>query len=141
VVTKLSSLTSSLLRRQNDRSNVRNLRSLVPSPPFLYSSSSYPSRRVLLEPEPQPRTLSLHMLSPSIDTEEEWHPHDPAWTTPQLLEGIWSQIAQAKNMVRNVRNMYLHIYYPHSPFITFSLDCAHHALLLASSFFCTNTTT
>ena len=49
------------------------------------------------------RILLLHMLSPSVEEEEEWHPHDPAWTTPQLLEGIWSQIAQAKNMVRNVR--------------------------------------
>jgi hypothetical protein len=36
------------------------------------------------------------------DDDDEWHPNDPAWTTPQLLEGIWSQIAQGKNMIRNV---------------------------------------
>jgi hypothetical protein len=41
----------------------------------------------------------------SSNKNDEWHPHDPAWTTPQLLEGIWSQIAQAKNMVRGVRGV------------------------------------
>ncbi len=37
------------------------------------------------------------------DVVEEWHPHDPAYTTPQLLAGIWFQIAQAKTMVKGVR--------------------------------------
>lgn len=42
-------------------------------------------------------------------SDDEWHPHDPAWTTPQLLEGIWSQIAQAKDMVRGVSFVSYHI--------------------------------
>jgi hypothetical protein len=36
------------------------------------------------------------------EADDEWYPHDPAWTTPQLLEGLWSQIAQAKDMVKGV---------------------------------------
>lgn len=40
------------------------------------------------------------------DVVEEWHPHDPAYTTPQLLAGIWFQIAQAKTMVKGVRCKY-----------------------------------
>jgi hypothetical protein len=34
------------------------------------------------------------------EEEEEWHPRDPAFTIPQLLEGIWFQISQGKNMVK-----------------------------------------
>jgi hypothetical protein len=34
------------------------------------------------------------------EEEEEWHPRDPALTIPQLLEGIWFQISQGKNMVK-----------------------------------------
>lgn len=41
----------------------------------------------------------------STKEEEEWYPHDPAWSTPQLLEGIWSQIALAKNLMRGVRGL------------------------------------
>lgn len=37
-------------------------------------------------------------------TDDEWHPHDPAHTTPQLLEGLWFQIAQGKDMVKGVRH-------------------------------------
>ena len=37
------------------------------------------------------------------DDGEEWHPHDPAWTTPRLLQGIWDQIAHANTMVKGVR--------------------------------------
>lgn len=38
----------------------------------------------------------------SFYTDDEWHPHDPAYTTSQLLVGIWDQIAMAKTMTRNV---------------------------------------
>jgi hypothetical protein len=34
---------------------------------------------------------------------DEWHPHDPAYTTPQLLASLWGQIAAAKDLVRGVR--------------------------------------
>ncbi|GKY91902.1 hypothetical protein MPSEU_000161800 [Mayamaea pseudoterrestris] len=34
------------------------------------------------------------------ETDDEWHPHDPAATIPQLLHSVWSQIAQAGNMVK-----------------------------------------
>jgi hypothetical protein len=42
-------------------------------------------------------------LSNNIETEddvedEEWHPRDPAHTTPQLLAGIWHQISEASGM-------------------------------------------
>ena len=40
---------------------------------------------------------------PESHQDDEWHPHDPAWTTAQLLQGLWSQIAQAKDMVKGVR--------------------------------------
>jgi hypothetical protein len=80
---------SSSLTRHNERRNI------LPS--------EFRSKLRLVSPSSSTKP-SLRMLSPSLDgTDEEWHPHDPAWTTPQLLEGIWSQIVQAKNMVRNVR--------------------------------------
>ena len=51
-----------------------------------------------------PSTSTLLLASPANHhSDDEWHPHDPAWTTPQLLEGLWSQIAQAKTMIRGVR--------------------------------------
>jgi hypothetical protein len=34
------------------------------------------------------------------EEEEEWHPRDPAYTIPQLLEGVWFQISQGKTMVK-----------------------------------------
>lgn len=36
------------------------------------------------------------------DDEEEFHSRDPAETTPQLLKGIWEQIAQGGSMVKGV---------------------------------------
>jgi hypothetical protein len=33
---------------------------------------------------------------------DEWHPRDPAQTTPQLLKSIWDQIARASAMVKGV---------------------------------------
>lgn len=38
----------------------------------------------------------------SFVTDGEWHPNDPAYTTPQLLVGIWDQIAMAKTMSKDV---------------------------------------
>jgi hypothetical protein len=35
-------------------------------------------------------------------TDDEWHPHDPAETTPQLLASIWDQIANGLSMVKGV---------------------------------------
>jgi len=53
---------------------------------------------------PSRRQMRLQMsdLTTQPHQDDEWHPHDPAWSTPQLLKGIWSQIAQAKDMVRGV---------------------------------------
>jgi hypothetical protein len=43
------------------------------------------------------------MADPSaFHTDDEWHPHDPASTTPQLLAGIWHQIAQCATMAKGV---------------------------------------
>lgn len=38
----------------------------------------------------------------NVHTDDEWHPRDPAFTTPQLLLGIWQQIAQATTMAKGV---------------------------------------
>jgi hypothetical protein len=38
----------------------------------------------------------------SFFTDDEWHPHDPAFTTPQLLAGVWDQIAHAGTMSKGV---------------------------------------
>jgi hypothetical protein len=35
-------------------------------------------------------------------TDDEWHPHDPAETTPQLLASIWCQISNGISMVKGV---------------------------------------
>jgi hypothetical protein len=35
-------------------------------------------------------------------TDDEWHPHDPADTTPQLLASIWDQISNGISMVKGV---------------------------------------
>jgi hypothetical protein len=35
-------------------------------------------------------------------TDDEWHPHDPAETTPQLLSSIWCQISNGISMVKGV---------------------------------------
>jgi hypothetical protein len=52
-----------------------------------------------------PSFLRLHsQLSPdSFYSDDEWHPNDPAYTTPQLLVGIWDQIAMAKTLTKDVR--------------------------------------
>jgi hypothetical protein len=53
------------------------------------------------------RLVLLSTLNPSsFFTDEEWHPNDPAYTTPQLLVGIWDQIAMAKTMTKGVSDMY-----------------------------------
>lgn len=45
----------------------------------------------------------LFSTSSSGKEEEEWHPRDPAKTTPQLLSSLWSQIAQGcKNLSKGV---------------------------------------
>jgi hypothetical protein len=59
-----------------------------------------------LHRDPQAPRLRLRLLMQGqgmSHSDDEWHPNDPAWTTSQLLEGIWSQIAQAKDMVKGVR--------------------------------------
>jgi hypothetical protein len=56
------------------------------------SSSSIPRRRSSLDDDAVLET-----------DDDEWHPHDPANTIPQLMEAVWSQIAQAGGMVKGVR--------------------------------------
>jgi hypothetical protein len=55
----------------------------------------------------QHHTLVFSSSSPSPEAngeeeEEEWHPHDPADTMPQLLAGLWHQIAEAGSMLKGV---------------------------------------
>ena len=59
-----------------------------------------------------PRVLTAHKRpilrmgsNAAEEEEEEWHPRDPAYTTPQLLVGLWSQIAQAGTMTRGVSRL------------------------------------
>ena len=40
---------------------------------------------------------------PEVHSDDEWHPRDPASSTPQLLSGLWHQICQAASMERGVR--------------------------------------
>ena len=53
----------------------------------------------------QSQSQRFESLSPldQAESDDEWHPHDPANTVPQLLSSLWSQIAQAGNMVKGVR--------------------------------------
>ena len=41
---------------------------------------------------------------PEVHSDDEWHPRDPAKTTPQLLSGLWHQITQAGSMAKGVRS-------------------------------------
>ncbi|EEC48347.1 predicted protein [Phaeodactylum tricornutum CCAP 1055/1] len=51
------------------------------------------------------RTTLKGIVNPdSFFTDDEWHPHDPAFTTPQLLAGVWDQIAHAGTMSKGETN-------------------------------------
>ena len=41
---------------------------------------------------------------------DEFYPHDPAETTPQLLKSIWHQIAQGNSMVKGVSGKHKILY-------------------------------
>lgn len=48
-------------------------------------------------------TVLQGMVNPaSFASDDEWHPRDPAFTTPQLLSGVWHQIAQAGTLSKGV---------------------------------------
>ena len=108
--------TNTMIDRSVSLSFQHDERPNILQPPLPYSTAF---RRSRIGSSSSSSSSSLHMLSPSSQDDEEWHPNDPAWTTPQLLEGIWSQIAQAKNMVRNVRMVQctVQIYTPNSSFV------------------------
>lgn len=66
---------------------------------------------VMRQPVTFPRLLPMQAsLSDKMDvhSDDEWHPRDPAFTTPQLLVGIWQQIAQATSMAKGVRCFLIH---------------------------------
>jgi hypothetical protein len=45
--------------------------------------------------------LQQQQSSPSDDNDDdEWHPHDPAETTPQLLAALWFMIAHGNSLVK-----------------------------------------
>jgi hypothetical protein len=54
-----------------------------------------------------PPSLLLAAEDPSSDIDEEWHPRDPAQSTPQLLAALWHQISHAGNLVKGVRDLFL----------------------------------
>jgi hypothetical protein len=39
--------------------------------------------------------MVMNIDAAAFHTDNEWHPHDPATTTPQLLASLWSQIASS----------------------------------------------
>ena len=47
--------------------------------------------------------MAEQMGVPEVHSDNEWHPRDPARTTPQLLVALWHQITQAGRMVKGVR--------------------------------------
>jgi hypothetical protein len=53
-----------------------------------------------------PPTTRRHSSMIEAETDDEWHPHDPADTIPQLLAALWNQIAQAGGMVQGVSTIY-----------------------------------
>lgn len=55
-----------------------------------------------VSPTRQAYHASLLYSSTRSEEDEEWHPRDPAHTTPQLLAALWHQIAEAGNLVRGV---------------------------------------
>jgi hypothetical protein len=68
----------------------------------LSTSSSY-YYDLKINVKQQSKSFLFSTLDPSsFFTDEEWHPNDPAYTTPQLLVGIWDQIAMAKTLTKGV---------------------------------------
>ncbi|GAX13046.1 hypothetical protein FisN_2Hh528 [Fistulifera solaris] len=55
---------------------------------------------VTRQPVPFPTFRLLSSEQMDVHSDDEWHPRDPAFTTPQLLVGIWQQIAQATSMAK-----------------------------------------
>jgi hypothetical protein len=47
--------------------------------------------------------MAEQMGVPEVHSDNEWHPRDPAQTTPQLLAALWHQITQAGSMSKGVR--------------------------------------
>lgn len=69
---------------------------------FVLTTPARNLHRITTTKRPPFRT-SLSVANPlSFHSDDEWHPHDPAYTTAQLMAGIWHQIAQASSMVKGV---------------------------------------
>jgi hypothetical protein len=47
--------------------------------------------------------MAEQMGVPEVYSDNEWHPRDPAQTTPQLLAALWHQITHAGSMSKGVR--------------------------------------
>jgi hypothetical protein len=79
---------------------------------FVSSRSSLSSPQSQQQLQLQRDTSSLQSSISGINnaegfyTDDEWHPHDPAYTTPQLLSGIWGQIARGTTMVKGVSSLF-----------------------------------
>ena len=61
---------------------------------FIHSRSS-----VSMRLQSQEQQSSFDGTS-AADDDEEFHPSDPARTTPQFLSGLWQLIARGNNLVR-----------------------------------------
>jgi hypothetical protein len=78
---------------------------------LLSGSSAFVSPRVPTRAVPSRFVGQLYSQSqsslkdPQADYEDgEWHPMDPAYTTPQFLSALWHLIARGNQMVKGVRD-------------------------------------
>ena len=71
-------------------------------PPHTASKSGYPTVKPKLASQTTPKGSDAQ----AEHHEEDWHPEDPARTTPQFLCALWHMIAQGSNMVKGVGNVW-----------------------------------
>ena len=65
--------------------------------------SSNPQRHSIVSPLSDINNRIADQLGvPEVYSDNEWHPRDPASTTPQLLAAMWHQITQAGGMAKGV---------------------------------------
>ena len=67
-------------------------------PPHAASKSEYPIVKHKLASQTAPKGSDAQ----AEHDEDDWHPEDPACTTPQFLCALWHMIAQGSNMVKGV---------------------------------------
>ena len=65
------------------------------------TKSAHPIAKPIMASQTTP-TNSGDASPQAENDEEDWHPEDPARTTPQFLCALWQMIARGSNMVKGV---------------------------------------